>query len=225
MSHDSSPFDEKHAPVLELALLRILSPFTISDTSLRANLTFAKHVLQSNSENTFYIYSQVENPSYVYLVGSWPTLSKHHTFLASSENKDLLARLKDQIVVEWIFHVDVPLDVIPLEAPVMSIGRYRMAKQEARGYTATFGKVAQYLADYVAPHRWAHGRRIDKELRGDGQRNYIELRDQEVYVLFCGWESVERHLEFPKTEGFQKFSCLSDYLSEADIKHVKRLNL
>ena len=121
--------------------------------------------------------------------------------------------------------MDIPLDVIPLEAPVMSIGRYKMAKQEARGYTATFGKVARYLADYVAPHRWAHGRRIDKELRGDGQGNYIELRDQEEYVLFAGWENVERHLDFAKTEGFQQFRSLSEYLSEADIKHVQRLDL
>ena len=223
MSHDSSPFDEAHAPVLELALLRILPPFTISDTSLRANLTFAKQVLQSNSTHPFHIYSQLEDPSYIYLIGSWPTLSAHRTFLASPENKALLARLSDQATVSWMFHVDVPLDVIPLEAPVMSIARYKMAKQEARGYVATFGKVSRCLADYVAPYRWAHGRRIDreKEREGDGQGVYGE----EEYVLFCGWESVERHLEFARTEGFQQFRLLSDYLLEADIKHVQRLDL
>ena len=117
------------------------------------------------------------------------------------------------------------MGVIPLEAPVMSIGRYKMPSQNVQGYATTFAHVQRYLAEYVKPQRWAHGRRIDREVGVDGRGHQIVLRDRDEYVLFCGWESVERHLGFANTGGFQEFSALRGYLLEADIKHIKRLDL
>ena len=70
MSYDSAPWEEKYAPIVELALLRLLAPFTFNDASVYTNLSLAKQVLQSNSENPFYIYAEVEDPSYIYLIGS-----------------------------------------------------------------------------------------------------------------------------------------------------------
>ena len=86
-------------------------------------------------------------------------------------------------------------------------------QRDVQGYAATFADVQQCLADSIAPHRWAHGRRIDKETVDDGRGREIVLKHKEEYVLFCGWESVEKHVEFAGTPCSSEFDTISAYMS------------
>ena len=222
MSHES-PLEEKHAPVVELALLRIIPPFTITDPTLRTSNSHARQSLEKHSDNPFHVYTQVEDPAYMYLIGSWPTRAEHLRFITSGVNKELLAGLEAQIKVEWMFHIDVAMNMIPLEAPILSIGRYKMAKRDVHGYAATFASVQGPLDEYVAPHRWAHGRRIDPEVMDDGRGSKVELKHLVEYVLFCGGKRAEQPSGFAKTGAFEEFGAAGAHLLDTDVKHAMRL--
>ena len=231
-SRDESPLEEKHAPVVELALLRVLHPFTPTHPSVVTNLRHAREILETHSQGSiepserspFYVYVQIEDSSCVYLIGTWRTIAEHKDFLSSDANKKLLNRLQGQVKVEWMFHVDVPLHTIPLEAPVLSFTRGTMARRDVQAYCETFSDVQGHLDLYVAPHRWTQGRRIDFEAMDDGRGNMVEVKHLVEYLLFCGGENLEPR-EPGKMWAFEQFRAVGAYLLESNVRHARRLEL
>ena len=42
-------------------------------------------------------------------------------------------------------------------------------------------------------------------------------------MLFSGWQSVEKHMDFAKSENFRKYAGIRDHLDGAEVKHGKRI--
>ena len=68
---------------------------------------------------------------------------------------------------------------------------------------------ASRLGDYTAPYSYAGGWRIDKE------------GDDEEFVLFTGWNTVEDDFEFAESESFKEFGEIKGIIKGAEIKHVR----
>ncbi|KAH3979547.1 hypothetical protein HBI24_000620 [Parastagonospora nodorum] len=212
--------------VTEVALLRILPGGTAEDPNLRFNLAYAKDVMQRYTNNTFYYFQQIEDPSYIYIIGEWESLDQHmNHFIPSAGNQALLERLKDQLTVEWLLHADVSHAGLPLpktEAEMtnaregklaMSVGRHFVKDGQRENFQNTFDANRAKLQDYVTEGTIGGGWRVDKE------------DDKAEWFLMCPWTSVEQHLDFAKTEGFQKYTQDKEHLESADVKHAKLLDI
>jgi quinol monooxygenase YgiN len=89
--------------VTELAILPLTHPLTNDSPALPSALILkllkARSVLESVSGHSFHYFQQVEDPSIIYILGSWDSVAAHGSFLPSSENQNLLELFKDDIVM------------------------------------------------------------------------------------------------------------------------------
>jgi hypothetical protein len=97
-------------PVLELACLQLLAGFEVTSHDLLTNLKTAKETMETASKTGlgFHFFRCIEQPSLVYLVGNWESVKQHmEEFIPSEANQQVLRLVKDQISVEWMFHVEM----------------------------------------------------------------------------------------------------------------------
>ncbi|OMP82662.1 hypothetical protein BK809_0006972 [Diplodia seriata] len=201
--------------VTELALLRLKSGASFDDPTLRASLQKAKRAMEDFTRQPFHYFVQIEDPSYLYIVGSWPSVTNHfEEWIPSPANQDLLELLKDQISVDFMFHLDVEKPRLPLDAPVIAIGRHFVASDRRADFSHTFGAVKHNVEDFTAPRKVAGGWRIEKE-----------ADEKEEWVLFTGWDEVAQHGKFGESEPFQEYARIKEFVSGFDIKHAKILEV
>jgi quinol monooxygenase YgiN len=210
--------------VTEVALLRVKPETTVGDPKLRFNLAHAKDIMQKYTGNTFYYFQQTEDPTYIYIIGEWESLDQHmNHFIPSADNQALLALLEDQLSVEWLLHADVSHTDLPLPKTgaeiskarsgelTISIGRHFVKDGQKEKFIKTFEANKGCLQDFITKGTMGGGWRIDKE------------GGKEEWFLISPYTSVEQHLEFAKSEGFQKYAQIKDHIDGADIKHAKLL--
>lgn len=98
--------------VTEIALLRFKSQVPSSATKQRLLL----QVKKAQSEWSGYpvhFALQVEDPTLLYLFGGWDSVATHiREWIPSEINQSLLELLKDDITVEWMFHLDIDVSQI-----------------------------------------------------------------------------------------------------------------
>ncbi|GAD95057.1 predicted protein [Paecilomyces variotii No. 5] len=95
--------------VMELALLHIRTgePLSARPGRLTDTLRAAQRAQAAFSGYPVHLYTQDEDPSYIYLVGAWDSVGEHlGTWIPSRENQELLSALQDEIEVLWMFHVE-----------------------------------------------------------------------------------------------------------------------
>jgi hypothetical protein len=77
--------------VTELAILPLIHPVTKEFPSLPSSLIkklqTAKFVLQRESGHSFHYFQQLEDPSIIYILGSWDSVAAHSAFLPSFDNQ------------------------------------------------------------------------------------------------------------------------------------------
>lgn len=123
--------------------------------------------------------------------------------------------LKDQVSVEWLIHIDIDQENLPLSAPIISIGRHFISSDQKKAYGGTFEAVSHHFRSYVTPSHFARGWRLEKEEGGD----------QEEDLLIAGWDDVASHHAFAQSDGFKEFARIREFVKDADIKHAKRLDV
>ncbi len=99
---------------------------------------------------------------------------------------------------EWVF-----------TAPVISCNRHFVAKGKKAGLIEKFNEVKGLLEDFTKPYGVVGGWRIEK---GSGEK--------EEWVLFSGFESFEKHMDFARTEGFQNYRTILGLVSDFEVKHL-----
>jgi len=214
--------------VTELALLRLSPGTTITSPCLRANLLHAENAMESSSttRQPFLFYHCVEDPSLIYLIGSWASVSAHmDIFIPSPTNQECLALMKDQLKVEWMFHLDLGVGELPLREPVLAIGRHFIKDGMRDPFQTTFMENRKELDEYIGgQEKVVGGWRIDKDI-SDGEREGEAGKEKEEFVLFTGWESKDQHWGFAKMEGFEKYALIREWVEGADIMHAVRMEI
>ncbi|KAI1608043.1 hypothetical protein EDD36DRAFT_423925 [Exophiala viscosa] len=210
--------------VTELALLRIDPGTDVSSPTLLANLSEAKSVMERASGFKFHYYHCVEDPSLVFILGAWPSIDFHmKEFIPGEANQEILDLLKRQLVVEWMFHLDVDQakTALSLSEKFIAIGRHFIREGEEDVFRSTFKAKKHELESFIggAGHV-VGGFRLD-----DGFEPATEGDRKEEFVLFTAWNSVEHHFGFARTEGFEKYGQIRNHIEQADIKHATRLNV
>lgn len=201
--------------VTELALLRLQSGASFHDATLRVKLRKAKLAMESFTQQPFHYFVQIEDPTLFYIIGSWLSPTQHfQEWVPSPANQELLELLKDEIRVEYMFHVDIEKAKLPLNAPVMAIGRHFVPSDKRSGFAQTFNAVKHNVESFTAPRNVAGGWRLEKE---------GEHKDE--WVLFTGWDEVAHHGRFGESDAFQEYGKIRDFASGFEVKHVKEMDV
>lgn len=169
------------------------------------------------------MFQQVEDPSVIFATAQWASPEEHWAWVGSEENKAVMAQLLPYIHAEGdkkpiVFHIEgVIFDgseskASLLDSAVVSVSRLSVEPDKKQEYWAGHNANKNALEDFAAPHPAAYGWRIEKE---DEQT--------EEFLIFCGWDSVDRHNEFPKAEGFSKMLDVMKLTKSYDGKHYKRI--
>ena len=81
--------------VTEIALLHLLPHVSTDDSVFRSKLAQAKKVMENYTGQQFHYLQQLEDPSFLYIIGEWDSLGQHmNHFIPSAENQSLLRALK-----------------------------------------------------------------------------------------------------------------------------------
>ncbi|KAK6371279.1 hypothetical protein LTS17_009010 [Exophiala oligosperma] len=211
-------------PVTELALLRLRPGTEWPTAELNAKLRQAKRVMETASGFDFRYFRAVEDPDVIFIFGAWPSVEFHMTnFIPSQDNQELLELLKDQVTVEWMFHLDIDQthSPPPWHTNVIAVVRHFITDGEKESFKATFETNKHHLEAFIGgSDRVVGGWRIDK-----GFDPSLEGEVKSEYVLITGWRSVEQHHDFAKTDGFEKYGQIRNHLAGAEVKHAVRLDL
>jgi quinol monooxygenase YgiN len=213
-------------PVTEFAILPLKHPLTENSTippALLQKLQIAREVLEEASKYKFYYFQQIEDPSTMYIIGKWDSPEAHYTFLASPENQKLLELFKEDIYIEetngkimQMWHLDDDVFAVPsgaewvFTAPVISCNRHFVPKKNKPSFIEKFNEIRGLLEKYTKPYGVVGGWRIEKE-----------DEEKEEWVLFSGFESVDHHMEFAKTDGFAKYREIVGFVSAFELKHLR----
>jgi heme-degrading monooxygenase HmoA len=97
--------------ITEIALLRLKSRGQSSST--KEALREAQKAQSEWSGYPVQFARQVEDSAYFYILGGWNSVEEHNGWIKSETNQKLLAQLKDDIDVEWMFHLDIDASSYP----------------------------------------------------------------------------------------------------------------
>ena len=205
-------------PITELALLRISAGLSYTDPSLHANLATARAAMEKFTSFPFHLFHCVEDPALIYLIGSWSSLAQHmESWIPSPENQALLQLMKDQVEVEWMFHVALDPTTLPINAPLLAIARHFVARDNKIKFEEVINGVKHRLELRIGSQELGKGGwKIEK----DDDR----VREEE-WVLFSGWESVEKHMDFAETKEFKEYVRIIDLMEGSEIRYATRMSL
>ncbi|PWY82225.1 hypothetical protein BO70DRAFT_362148 [Aspergillus heteromorphus CBS 117.55] len=201
--------------LVELSLFRHPAFLPSASSTLQSHLR-----LIAESSPSTYIYTQMEDPTYIYIIQPATLTRKNDKVEELSAHEGI--NLEWTLQIELNHHAtDTPetettqLDsLLPTKAPVIAIGRYFVPPEKKTGYLETFNATKGHLEAFTAPYPLAGGWETYPSSAGGD--------DKEDYVLFSGWDAVERHFAFADTEGFNEFAKIKGFLDGGDIKHVVR---
>ncbi|KAI0015337.1 hypothetical protein F4780DRAFT_89811 [Xylariomycetidae sp. FL0641] len=187
------------------------------------------------------LYQQLENPRVLLETAHWASPAAHAAWLGSGAygaGSAALAPHFDFGALEY-FYVEGALLAPPgaaevragrrgsenderpvplLDAPVLSVARVTVPAAEKQAFAAAMRD--QDGRAGLAPFAWPYHVRGAWRVRGGDAKE----GDEEEFVMFGGWPSVERHMEFGQTEGFAKFAePAMACASKRDLKHYKRV--
>lgn len=102
-----------------------------------------------------------------------------------------------------------PSTPTPLSAPVIGVARCFIEKSNKEEFDRLFAASLPDLKTFTAPYPCFGGWRIDRE------------GEDEEFVLLSGWNSVEHHEEFYKSELSKEFSKTKSVVKGTEVKHVR----
>ena len=219
--------------VTELAIVPLAQPITKDNPalpeSLIQKLKTAKISLESVSGHAFYLFQQIEDPSIVYIVGQWDSVEAYNKYWSTAENQNSLALLTDDLdtsedrkVTFW--HLDTNIFALDTSsgeksvftAPAISCNRHFVPIEKKQAFGNKFQEVKGYLEDYTKPFKLVGGWRIEKEA--------IEERDKEEWILFSGFETVDHHMSFVQTGDFPKYRAIVEFVEGFELKHLRAID-
>ncbi|PYH44899.1 uncharacterized protein BP01DRAFT_357254 [Aspergillus saccharolyticus JOP 1030-1] len=206
-------------PSLYLTLLHLSQPLspTPPSTTTQTIHNFLRTTTQESHSKTTTIYTQIEEPHYIYLLHRAEEQATHDLRLPQQSTPEA------PITHEWTHQIDLPASAaeLPLMAPVLAIGRYFVRADQCDQFQRTFEETKGFLEEFTAPAPVAGGWR-----RRDGSEGAADAADSAdnaaEFVLFSGWEAVEKHFAFAETKGFKEFARIKEFMEGAEIKHAVR---
>ena len=118
-----------------------------------------------------------------------------------------------------MFHVEVEQSSIPLDAPVLAISQHWITPSNNAGFEEAFEDNKHHLEHFSA-RKLAGGWRHEKEEISDGGQ-------KDVFVLFSGWDDVDHHMKFGKSQNYEEYAKIIQWIDEGgfEVKHAVKVDL
>ncbi|KIM99324.1 hypothetical protein OIDMADRAFT_181654 [Oidiodendron maius Zn] len=219
-------------PISEITVLPLTQAIAKGNPTLPESviqsLTEAKVICEAASGYAFRIFQQIEDPSLLYIIGLWDSADAHNIFLSAPENQKLLSLFKNNINFEGdrgltTWHLDEDVFTVDpssglksaFTAPAISYNRHFVSADKREAFISKFLDVKGILEDYTKPLKVIGGWRIEKE-EANG-------KEREEWVLFSGFNSVDHHMAFAKTEPFEKYKQIAGFVEGFEVRHLKAI--
>lgn len=206
-------------PVTEIAVLVLQDPYTNNspETVKRMKPIFERMSAIAKNE-TFRAYREVESPKAIYIFAEWSSIDAHNQAWAPDEGKAVIADVMAFTQPSAMIHINGPMSALPLDAPLVTIGRWPTTKEKKKEFEEFAGAMAPLVAKHAAPYGTAGGWRLDPdETQGVKGEECIQV---------TGWPSEEAH------QGFKASSDWTDSAKETyatftdgEVKHLHRIAL
>lgn len=214
--------------VTELACLRLSPPTTATTPSLLTHLKQVQEAQEIYSGHSVRYYHCLEDPSTVFMVGGWSSIHTHmKEWIPSNKNQDLLQLLKDEVGVDWMWHIDLdptahqPLDV----ASILVISKHKI-KHGKKEKCAGLGVVRRALEQSVGDNHVAKaGWRLDKGFVADEARDDFDEGEDAEWVSFRCCESDQDRDHLSQRQGLEEYGQVRDFVEVFDVKHAVRLEV
>jgi len=185
---------------------------TLADRSLRKHLDTSKRTAQAYTDSPFEFFSQIEDPSVIYIIAEWESPESHmEGSIPKPANQELLTMLGDLVDFKSLFHIDEVRGSLPWHAPIISIQREFVKDGQREAYGRIFDVVEPYIRQSDAPHSYLHGWRMERRSNKDEA------------VLISGWEDVAAYQAFAETSKSNQFARLQGFVDRSETTHAKRL--
>ncbi|KAF3483206.1 uncharacterized protein GIQ15_02530 [Arthroderma uncinatum] len=221
--------------ITELAVLKLRPAALTADNKPNETTTSflrgAKQGMESYTGFPFYIFTQLEDPAYVYIVGNWESLSQHYDdWIPSDANQGLLESGKDLFDIAGLAHLDIDQQELglPCDSPMLALGWFHMLPEQKEAFIKAWEANVPFLKQFTAPHTVRSGWRIDGERKVDGKE--VTVKDEgepevEEFVAFTGWRDVSHNDSFAQSEGFSQHQQLVDHVTKVEMKRLVKLDL
>jgi heme-degrading monooxygenase HmoA len=97
-----------------------------------------------------------------------------------------------------------------LNAPVIALTRCFVEPSRKTEFNRVLATSAPALEEHTKPFSCGRGWKADKRVDED-----------EEFILFSGWNTVEDHFGFAKTESFKEFGKIRELLTGSEVKHME----
>ncbi|KAK2829893.1 hypothetical protein FQN49_007152 [Arthroderma sp. PD_2] len=224
--------------VTELAILKLRpAALTADNKPNESTISFCRDAKKSMEIFTglpFHILTQVDDPSFIYIVGSWESLSQHYDeWIPSEANQKLLERSKDTFDIAGLAHLDLDQKEfgIPFDAPMLALGWFYMRPERKEAFTKAWEENVPFLKEFTAPYTVRSGWRVDNDKMIEG-RKVVDKdaaaegeAEVEEFVAFTGWRDVSHNDSFAQSEGFSQHQQLVSHLTNVEMKRLVKLDL
>ncbi|KAF1849921.1 uncharacterized protein K460DRAFT_360771 [Cucurbitaria berberidis CBS 394.84] len=195
-------------PVLEVTQLR-LKRLSADDPVLLHSLSVVRGKLHTNSQ----FYHCIEDPTLIYILGTWPSLEAHLDFLASPARHEILGPQENMLQFSWTIHIELDgMSSLPLDAPVLAIEILSVKGDYINAFNQAVMRHTQLLQG-SHPFRVAHGWRCD-----------MAAGSHEA-LIFSGWENAQAHVTFAAQEGHSDCdnAAINGQYEEIQVHHATNL--
>jgi len=160
-------------------------------------------------------FQALEDPTLIYVLGLWPNLQTHQSFLASPLKPEILSPQQDLLDFGWMIHIPLEdLESLPLGAPIVAIARLHVKGGEhVIAHKEITGRYGGMLVERTKPYGVVEGWRVDGE----------EGAQEQEQVVITGWEAKEDHLAFGAglRETYPDYAGLRDHWQGIEVNHMR----
>jgi hypothetical protein len=168
------------------------------------------------------VFQQIEHPEIYLLTAHWESIEQHTQWQSSKEFASISGKLVGHVNSEKtaLLYLEGAVFAPPpssatislLQSPVVSIGRCLVATEHRTDFSRSRESIKGLLDDFAEPH-----------LVRDTWKAETPGGEQE-FVFLCGWPTVEKHMEFAKTDAFPTYLEAHQKLTKGlDVKHYRRV--
>lgn len=170
--------------IIELAHCQLKNDITADNPELRKNLKEVKRLIEKYSGLQTLFYSQVDDPTVIFLIAAWESKDKHqHVFVESPYQGEIMNLIRDQVEVDWTYCMDVEQTKIPLDAPVLAI---------IKAVLPIHTRKTAFDQDFASKTKTLCGARYGAISAWNIRKDHKEII---VRTDFSGWESVDEATE------------------------------
>jgi hypothetical protein len=196
--------------VLEICLLKVRDSIHPTEPALLFALQKARTGLKEKVINTHSrFYQCIDDPSRIYILGIWPSLGRHHEFLASPEKSAILDSQEESFDFGWVIHVPMnEMEDLPLKAPVLDLGYFRFKEGQDGRFGDVWAKYRDQVVECTNPYPVMDGWRVD-----------VNKGDLKEFVVLTGWE--EKEFTAKTRPKYHDYASVRETCDSWEVVHLK----